>query len=94
MCWNESGTSPPYLLLGEISPSKRSQAWQRNTPNIERLAAGGLKYNRFHTTALCSPTRSALLIGRNHHSVGMGTIAELATSAAGTNSIWPSGESG
>ena len=37
------------------------------TPNAERLAAGGLKYNRFHTTALCSPTRAALLTGRNHH---------------------------
>jgi hypothetical protein len=44
------------------------------TPNFERLAAGGLKYTRFHTTALCSSTRSALLSGRNHHSVGMGDI--------------------
>ena len=59
------------------------------TPNFERLAAGGLKYTRFHTTALCSPTRSALLTGRNHHSVGMGNIAELATSAPGNSSIWP-----
>ena len=42
------------------------------TPNFEKLAASGLKYNRFHTTALCSPTRQALLTGRNHHSVGMG----------------------
>ena len=54
------------------------------TPNIERLAAAGLKYSRLHTTALCSPTRSALLTGRNHHSVGMGNIAELATSATST----------
>ena len=59
------------------------------TPNFERIAADGLKFNRFHTTALCSPTRSALLTGRNHHSVGMGNIAELATSAPGNNSIWP-----
>ena len=44
------------------------------TPNAERLAAGGLRYNRFHTTALCAPTRQALLTGRNHHSVGMGGI--------------------
>ena len=44
------------------------------TPNFEELASGGLKYNRFHTTALCSPTRQALLTGRNHHSVGMGSI--------------------
>jgi arylsulfatase A-like enzyme len=60
-----------------------------NTPNAERLAAKGLKYNRFHTTALCSPTRSALLTGRNHHAVGMGGITEIATSAPGYNSIWP-----
>ncbi len=59
------------------------------TPTAERLAANGLKYNRFHTTALCSPTRQALLTGRNHHSVGMGGITELATSAPGYNSIRP-----
>ena len=59
------------------------------TPAAERLAAAGLKYNRFHTTALCSPTRQALLTGRNHHSVGMGGITEIATSAPGYNSIRP-----
>jgi arylsulfatase A-like enzyme len=59
------------------------------TPNFEKLAAGGLKYNRFHTTALCSPTRAALLSGRNHHSVGMGAITEFATSAPGNNSMKP-----
>jgi arylsulfatase A-like enzyme len=59
------------------------------TPVAERLAAGGLKLNRFHTTALCSPTRSALLTGRNHHTVGMGGITEIATSAPGNTSIWP-----
>ena len=42
------------------------------TPNIDALAAGGLRYNRFHVTALCSPTRACLLTGRNHHAVGMG----------------------
>ena len=51
------------------------------TPNAERLAASGLKYNRFHTTALCSPTRQALLTARNHHTVGMGGITEIATGA-------------
>jgi arylsulfatase len=60
-----------------------------NTPIAERLAANGLKYNRFHTTALCSPTRAALLSGRNHHSVGMGTITEMATSAPGQTSMRP-----
>ena len=59
------------------------------TPNFERLAAGGLSYNRFHTTALCSPTRQALLTGRNHHSVNMGAICELATSAPGYTSVLP-----
>jgi arylsulfatase A-like enzyme len=59
------------------------------TPAFERLAEQGLKYSRFHTTALCSPTRQALLTGRNHHSVGMGGITEIATSAPGYNSIRP-----
>jgi arylsulfatase A-like enzyme len=59
------------------------------TPNFEKLAAGGLKYTRFHTTALCSPTRAALLSGRNHHTVGMGAITEFATSAPGQNSMKP-----
>jgi arylsulfatase A-like enzyme len=59
------------------------------TPTAERLAANGLKYNRFHTTALCAPTRAALLSGRNHHTVGMGVITELATSAPGYDSIRP-----
>jgi arylsulfatase len=57
------------------------------TPNFERLASGGLRYNRFHTTALCAPTRAALLTGRNHHSVGMASITELATSAPGYSSL-------
>ena len=59
------------------------------TPNFEKLASTGLKYNRFHTTALCSPTRQALLTGRNHHSVGMGGVTEIATSAPGYSSILP-----
>ncbi len=60
-----------------------------NMSTAERLAKTGLKYNRFHTTALCSPTRQALLTGRNHHTVGMGGITEIATSAPGYNSIRP-----
>jgi len=59
------------------------------TPSFEKLAANGLKYNRFHTTALCSPTRQACLTGRNHHSVGMGGITEIATAAPGYNSLLP-----
>jgi arylsulfatase A-like enzyme len=60
-----------------------------HTPNAERLAKTGLKFNRFHTTALCSPTRQALLTGRNHHSVSMGGICEIATSAPGYSSVLP-----
>jgi len=59
------------------------------TPTAERLAAAGLRYNRFHTTALCSPTRAALLSGRNHHTVGMGGITEIATGAPGTTRCAP-----
>jgi arylsulfatase A-like enzyme len=57
------------------------------TPNAEKLASGGIRYRRFHTTALCSPTRQALLTGRNHHSVGMGGITEIATGAPGYCSV-------
>ena len=59
------------------------------TPTFDRLAAGGLRYTRFHTTALCSPTRQALLTGRNHHSAGMGGITEVATGAPGYSSVRP-----
>src|ERR1700726_3322997 len=60
-----------------------------STPTAERLAKNGLKLNRFHTTALCSPTRQAMLTGRNHHSVNMGAVCELATSAPGYSSVLP-----
>ncbi len=60
-----------------------------HTPTAERLAKNGLKYNRFHTTALCAPSRQALLTGRNHHAVGMGAVAEIATSAPGYSSLRP-----
>ena len=58
------------------------------TPVLSELAAGGLSYNQFHTTALCSPTRAALLTGRNHHQVGFGTITEGANSNPGYSSYW------
>jgi len=60
-----------------------------NMPNIDRLANQGLKYNRFHTTALCSPTRVALLTGRNHHMNNAGAIMELATGFPGNTGIRP-----
>jgi len=58
-------------------------------PNIAALAAGGLRYNNFHTTALCSPTRAALLTGRNHHSVGFSAITEMASGFPGHNAFLP-----
>ena len=64
------------------------------TPVADRLGKGGLAYNRFHTTALCAPTRAALLHGRNHHSVGFGNITEMATSAPGQNALAPNSKAG
>ncbi len=60
-----------------------------HTPVSDRLADGGLRYNRFHTTAICSPTRAAMLSGRNHHQVGMGQITETATPSPGYRSTRP-----
>jgi arylsulfatase len=59
------------------------------SPNIDKLAAQGLRYTRFHTTALCSPTRAALLTGRDHHVAGTGVITELATGYDGYTGIIP-----
>jgi arylsulfatase len=59
------------------------------TPTMDNLASNGLRYNRFHTTALCSPTRVALLTGYNHHSNNMGCIAECATTFPGNTSVRP-----
>ena len=59
------------------------------TPNYTRMADGGLKYNRFHVTALCSPTRAALLTGRNNHAVGFGSIGEFAGGFPGYSAILP-----
>jgi len=58
-------------------------------PTVERLASQGLRYNEFHTTALCSPTRSALLTGRNHHVNNFGSIAETATAFPGQTAQRP-----
>ena len=57
------------------------------TPTMDRLAKAGLRYNNIHSTALCSPTRAALITGRNHHSVGFGVISEQSTGFPGYNSI-------
>ncbi|MEI6705649.1 MAG: arylsulfatase [Methylococcales bacterium] len=57
------------------------------TPTLDRIATNGLRYTNFHSTALCSPTRAALITGRNHHSVGFGAVSEQATGYPGYNSI-------
>ena len=57
------------------------------TPNLDRIARDGLRYTNFHSTALCSPTRAALITGRNHHSAGFGVVSEQATGYPGYDSI-------
>ena len=59
------------------------------TPTFDRLAAGGLRYSNFHTTALCSPTRACLLTGRNHHASGMGRIVEFSSGFPGYDATMP-----
>src|SRR6185295_7323110 len=71
----------PNVLIVLIDDSGFGQ-WgtfggQVPTPNLDRVAKMGLRYTRFHTTALCSPSRAALLTGRNHHSAGTGVITEM-----------------
>jgi arylsulfatase len=59
------------------------------TPALDQLAKSGLRYNRFHVNSLCSPTRAALLSGRNDHEIGFGTVVEGASGYPGYNSVWP-----
>jgi arylsulfatase A-like enzyme len=59
------------------------------TPTLDKLAKNGLRYNAFHTTAMCSPTRAALLTGRNHHAVGSGSISDVSLDEAGYTSVIP-----
>lgn len=64
-----------------------------DTPTFDTLAAGGIRYTRYHTTALCSPTRAALMTGRNHHSVGMAVVPEMANGYPGSNARIPASAS-
>src|SRR6266480_1320418 len=57
------------------------------TPAMDRVAKAGLRYTQFHSTALCSPTRAALITGRNHHSVGYGVVGEMSTGFPGYDSV-------
>lgn len=83
-CWPPSPAPPagaPNIVLIVLDDVGFAQLGcfgsDIETPSMDRLAAEGLRYNNFHTTALCSPTRACLLTGRNHHAVGMATIAEF-----------------
>jgi arylsulfatase A-like enzyme len=79
-----------FIILDDVGFAQLGCYGSRiETPNMDRLAAGGLRYNNFHTTALCSPTRASLLTGRNHHSVGTGIITELASGYPGYNGRIP-----
>lgn len=75
---DDAGFGNPATFGGPVS-----------TPTLDRLAARGLRYNRFHVTALCSPTRAALLSGRNHHSVGFGMVSEVHSGYPGYDAHWP-----
>src|SRR4051794_41199873 len=75
---DDAGFGQPSTFGGPVS-----------TPRLSRLADDGLRYNAFHVTALCSPTRAALLTGRNHHSVGFGSIGELSTGFPGYSGFFP-----
>ena len=85
--------NPPNILIVLIDDCGFGQTGTFGggipTPTLDRIANSGLKYTRFHTTALCSPTRAALLTGRNHHSVGSGVIGEAGTGFPGYSGIIP-----
>ncbi|TWT39796.1 Arylsulfatase [Thalassoglobus neptunius] len=84
---------PPNILLVLIDDAGYGQFGTFGggipTPTMDRIADNGLRYTRFHTTALCSPTRAALLTGRNHHSVASGVIGEAGTGFPGYTGIIP-----
>lgn len=91
-CWSPTAQPPKgapnivFLVLDDIGfGGLGCFGGPVETPNIDKLAEGGLKYNNFHTTAICSPTRACLLTGRNHHSVGVGTLMEFASGYPGYN---------
>ena len=78
------------VILDDVGPALPSTyGGEINTPTLDRIHKGGVSFNRFHTTAMCSPTRAALLTGRNHHRVGNGQITELANDWDGYSGIIP-----
>ena len=82
-----------YIVLDDVGYGQLSTfGGLCETPNLDRLAQSGLRYSNFHTTALCSPTRTCLLTGRNHHSNGMATIVENASGFPGYSGRIPFAE--
>jgi arylsulfatase len=78
------------IMLDDVGPALPDTfGGPVHTPTLSRIAASGISYNRFHNAAMCSPTRAALLTGRNHHRVGFGQIAELANDWDGYTGLWP-----
>ena len=78
------------FLIDDVGPGQTdTYGGEIHTPTLSRIAKEGISYNRFHTTAMCSPTRAALLTGRNHHRVANGQIAELANDWDGYMGIIP-----
>ena len=75
---DDAGPALPATFGGEVE-----------TPTMDRIVKEGIAYNRFHTTAMCSPTRASLLTGRNHHRVGSGQIAELGNDWDGYSGLFP-----
>ncbi len=78
------------VLIDDVGPGQSSTfGGEIATPTMDRIAQAGITYNRFHTTAMCSPTRAALLTGRNHHFVGAGVIQELGNDWDGYSGVQP-----
>lgn len=78
------------VIIDDVGPGQTSTfGGEIYTPTMDRIAGEGIAYNRFHTTAMCSPTRASLLTGRNHHLVGAGQIAELANDWDGYSGTQP-----
>jgi arylsulfatase len=87
---NEGTPNVIFLVLDDVGYGQMSAfGGLVNTPNIDRLAQNGLRYTNMHTTALCSPTRSCILTGRNHHSNGVACIMEMATGFPGYDGRMP-----
>jgi hypothetical protein len=78
------------VLIDDVGPAQTdTYGGEIHTPTLTQIAREGISYNRFHTTAMCSPTRAALLTGRNHHRVASGQIAELANDWDGYTGVMP-----